>query len=161
VKKLLWCAVSLGVLLTGCSGGSTDTSSATPSATEFVAKADASDTKKSFTRDEMRKGFKSFKVECSKCHVGGQTYGTYNVKEINLSLGQLQGATPPLDNLATLVKYMRDPLSYDGTEKLSETGRHPQYTDKQISDETATLIAAHILKNANFNPTWGKGKDVR
>jgi photosystem II cytochrome c550 len=149
------------LVLTACSGSS-DQSTATPASTSpevFVAKADGSDTKKSFTRAEMKQGSSLFKTNCARCHVGGQTYGTYNVREINLSLPQLKGATPPLDNLQTLTSYMKKPLSYDGTENLYDGGRHPKYD--QLADDQLNLIAAHILKEANFNRTWGKGKDVR
>ncbi len=164
IKPLFWFAPLLAVLVTACSGG--ETTSTAPAATPasnspdaFVAKADPAGGKKTFSRAEMKQGSKIFKAECSKCHVGGQTYGTYNVKEINLSLTQLQGATPPLDNLETMVSYMKKPLSYDGLENLADQGRHPEYN--QIEDANLTLIAAHILKEANFNPAWGKGKDVR
>jgi photosystem II cytochrome c550 len=158
VKNLLWLA-AVTLIVTGCTGGNDQTGAATPSTTAFVAKADAAGGKKEFTRQELKQAAGAFRAECSKCHVGGQTYGTYNVKEINLSLGQLQGANPPLDNIQSLVSYMKKPLSYDGTENLYNDGRHPKF--EEIPEEQLTLIAAHILKEANFNPSWGRGKDVR
>ncbi|WP_287128910.1 hypothetical protein [Candidatus Cyanaurora vandensis] len=163
MKKLL-CAVALGVILTGCSDAPKDSSAATPatpaaSKTEFVAKADDAGTQQTFTRAQLKQGYAIFKAECSKCHVGGQTYGTYNVREINLSLDQLKGATPPLDNVQTMVAYMKKPLTYDGTENLYDKGRHPKFDN--FADEKLVLVAGHILKEANFNPAWGKGKDVR
>ncbi|WP_245395648.1 cytochrome c family protein [Anthocerotibacter panamensis] len=159
---MLWLACTLGaVALTACSSNSDQTQASTPTteAAAFVAKADLAGKTTEFSRDEMKQGFRAFKAECSKCHVGGQTYGTYNVREINLSLEQLKGATPPLDNIETLISYMKKPLSYDGTENLYDGGRHPKFDN--LPEERLTAIAAHILKEANFNKTWGKGKDVR
>lgn len=148
---------AIALTLTACSGDTAPATPATPAA--FVAKATPEGGSKEFSKMDLRRGASVFRAECSKCHVAGQTYGTYNVKEINLSLSQLKGATPPLDNLETMVAYMKKPLSYDGTDNLYDQGRHPKYDN--LEEEKLTLVAAHILREANFNPSWGKGKDVK
>ncbi len=167
MEKMLW-LTAVVMTVTACSSSPSDQSAATPatpaSDVAFVAKGDLQGAKKEFSRIEMKQGAGLFKTQCSRCHVGGQTYGTYKVNEINLSLAQLKGATPPLDNIETLVAYMKKPLTYDGTQNLYDQGRHPKYssdTGDRLDDTKLDLIAAHLLKEANFNPSWGKGKDVR
>ncbi|MFS8852144.1 hypothetical protein NW832_05025 [Synechococcus sp. R5-16] len=54
-----------------------------------------------------------FQSACSNCHVGGATLSAPN---ISLSLKDLRGSTPPRDTLQALMKYQRDPGSYDGSD---------------------------------------------
>ncbi|MGA7952207.1 MAG: c-type cytochrome [Gloeobacterales cyanobacterium] len=181
MKKAVWMVLAaVAVTVTACAGGQggdagqagepASTSTAGEADTIAVV-ADTAGTKQNFTKAQMKEGQRLFKANCGKCHVGGQTYGTYNVKEVNLSMQALAGATPPRNNIAALVNYMEEPTSYDGTEKLYATGRHPKYVtegkaapDTQVNIRTKdelNLIAAFILKEATYNTVWGRGKDVR
>lgn len=159
-KHYGWLAL-VALILVGCSGG--ETSSEAPTAPKgdvaFAAPGGEGATEISYTRAELKQGQKLFKANCGRCHVGGQTYGTYGSTDVNLSLEQLSGAVPPRDNVASLVDYMKKPTSYDGTENLAEDGGHPVYT--KLGDEQLKLIAGHMLKEGKTNPIWGKGKDVR
>lgn len=151
-------ALSALVLLAGCSGGEqTATTSETPTATQTPAKSDT--VLAAVSEDDLRRGKKLFTAECGRCHVGGQTYGTYGSTDVNLSLKGLKGATPPRDTLLALIDYVKKPTSYDGKQNLLETGEHPSLSS--LSDEKLRLIAAHVLKEANNNPTWGRGKNSR
>jgi photosystem II cytochrome c550 len=179
VKKAVWMVLAaVAITVTACSGGEGGdvgkASEPTPTAAgpDTVAlAADAAGAKQNFTKAQVKEGQRLFKANCGKCHVGGQTYGTYNVKEVNLSMKALASATPPRNNIAALIDYMAEPTTYDGTEKLYETGRHPKYVvegkagpDNQIivrTKEELNLISAFILKEATYNKVWGGGKDVR
>ena len=181
MKKAVWMVLAaVAVTVTACAGGqggdagkaNEPASTSTAAEADTVALvADAAGTKQNFTKAQIKEGQRLFKANCGKCHVGGQTYGTYNVKEVNLSMKALASATPPRNNIAALVSYMEEPTSYDGTEKLYETGRHPKYIaegkaapDNQViirTKDELNLIAAFILKEATYNNSWGRGKDVR
>ncbi len=181
MKKAVWMVLAaVAVTVTACSGeqggdvgqASEPAPASTASGPDTVAlAADAAGTKQNFTKTQVKEGQRLFKANCGKCHVGGQTYGTYNVKEVNLSMKALAGATPPRNNLASLISYMEEPTSYDGTEKLYDTGRHPKYVaegkaapDNQViirTKDELNLISAFILKEATYNKVWGGGKDVR
>ena len=179
MKKAVWMVLAaVAVTVTACSGeqGGDAGKASEPAATSVEASAiavvaDATGTKQNFTSAQFKEGQKLIKANCGKCHVGGQTYGTYNVKEVNLSMKALSEATPPRSNIASLINYMSEPTSYDGTDKLYDTGRHPKYVeqgkagpDNQVivrTKEELNLIAAFILKEATYNTSWGKGKDVR
>jgi photosystem II cytochrome c550 len=176
LKKAVWMVLAaVAVTVTACGGeqgGDAGKANEPASTTDTIAiVADAAGTKQNFTKAQVKEGQRLFKANCGKCHVGGQTYGTYNVKEVNLSMKALAGATPPRNNIAALVSYMEVPTSYDGTEKLYDTGRHPKYVaegkaapDNQVNIRTKdelNLISAFILKEATYNKAWGGGKDVR
>jgi photosystem II cytochrome c550 len=153
---LVWALTAL--VAVGCSGGeqAATTGEGTTTA-QTPAKGDA--VLAAVSEDELRQGKKLFQAECGRCHVGGQTYGTYGSTDVNLSLKGLKGATPPRDTFPALIDYLKNPTSYDGKQKLVETGEHASYT--ALGDEKLRLIAAHVLKEANNNPGWGRGKNTR
>lgn len=142
-------------LLVGCGGQQpTATTPETPATKSDVAAAAAP------SEAEIRKGKALFKAECGRCHVGGQTYGTYGSTDVNLSLKGLQGAIPPRDSLPALIDYIKNPTSYDGKTKLLETGEHPSFAN--LDDESIRLISVHMLKEATApGSIWGKGKNVK
>jgi photosystem II cytochrome c550 len=141
------------LVLVGCSGGQTTTGEAP--ATE--GKSDVA--LAAVSEAELKQGKKLFQANCGRCHVGGQTYGTYGSTDVNLSLTGLKGATPARDTIPALIDYIDKPTSYDGKQNLLETGEHPAFPG--LSADEKRLISAHIVKEANNNPTWGKGKNTR
>ncbi|MBW4698958.1 MAG: cytochrome c-550 [Aphanocapsa lilacina HA4352-LM1] len=163
-RQFGWLAsLALALAVAGCAGGEQSTTAEAPSEPAPAAKPDvvsaATGELSNFSAANLKQAKKLFQAECGRCHVGGQTYGTYNSTDVNLSYDALTNSTPPRNNVANLVDYMKKPTSYDGRTDLLKTGEHASYT--ALGDEKLRLIAAHILKEATSNPNWGQGKDTR
>ncbi len=110
---------------------------------------DAQGTTQEFSAEEISDGKRLFENNCLNCHVGGSTLPD---PRISLSLADLAGATPPRDHVQALVAFMREPLSYDGTEAAYLCREVPQ---SWLSEEQAAHLAAFILRAADIAPGWG------
>ena len=72
--------------------------------------------------------------------------------------------TPARDNVTNLVSYFKDPMSYDGTDSISEI--HPSIKSadifpkmRSLTDEDLFAMAGHILIQPKVvNEKWGGGK---
>lgn len=113
-----------------------------------VQVSEAGDTKL-FSPADLTAGKELFKESCINCHVGGTTLPN---PPISLSQAALHGATPPRDNLTNLVAYMRDPMSYDGTD-YGYLCR--QVTENWMPQADIENLAAFILRAAEVAPGWG------
>ncbi len=103
----------------------------------------------SFTLEELNEGKERFDNSCINCHAGGLNIP---YPDVSLSLEKLQAATPPRDDISSLVSYMRYPLSYDGSDT--------NYWCRQVSESwmpqpVAEKLAAYILRAAEVVPNWG------
>ena len=113
------------------------------------------------TAEQTKRGKRLFNNACGTCHVGGVTKTNPNVV---LDVESLSLATPPKDNVTNLVAYFKDPLSYDGTDSISEL--HPSIKSadifpkmRSLTDEDLFAIAGHILIQPKVvNEKWGGGK---
>jgi len=113
------------------------------------------------TAEQAKRGKRLFNNACGTCHVGGVTKTNPNV---GLDVESLSLATPPKDNVTNLVAYFKDPLSYDGTDSISEL--HPSIKSadifpkmRSLTDEDLFAIAGHILIQPKVvNEKWGGGK---
>ena len=93
--------------------------------------------------------------------MGGLTKTNPNV---GLDTESLSLATPPRDNITNLVGYMKDPMTYDGLDSISET--HPSIKSadifpkmRSLTDEDLFAISGHILLQPKVvNEKWGGGK---
>ncbi|MGF1536508.1 MAG: photosystem II cytochrome c-550 [Elainellaceae cyanobacterium] len=111
--------------------------------------------------EQITLGRKQFNTACASCHLSGVTRTNPN---IDLSPEALELATPPLDNLAALVDYMKEPTSYDGLYDISEV--HPAIKSadifpkmRNLSEEDLEAIAGHILLQPKVNAArWAGGK---
>ncbi len=111
--------------------------------------------------DEVSRGKRLFNYACGQCHVGGVTKTDPNV---GLDPETLALATPPRDNVESLVDYINNPTTYDGLEPISE--RHPstQSSDifpkmRNLTQDDLKVISAHILMQPKvMGPKWGGGK---
>lgn len=111
--------------------------------------------------EQVQKGKRLFNDTCSQCHGGGRTKTDPNV---GLGTDSLSGATPPRDNIAALVDYMKNPTTYDGETEIAEL--HPSiksadiYTEmRNLTDEDLEAIAGHILLQPKIiGKMWGGGK---
>ncbi len=114
--------------------------------------ADASGTPVTITPEQLEAGKVLFQNNCLNCHVGGSTLPD---PRISLSLEDLQGATPPRDNLASLMEFQREPLNYNGTD--ISFGCRP-VSRKWMSDEELQNLAAFVLRASQTAPGWGTAK---
>lgn len=110
---------------------------------------DAQGNTRNFSAEEISEGKRLFENNCLNCHVGGSTLPD---PRISLSLADLAGATPPRNQVQALVDFMREPLSYDGTEAAYLCREVPS---SWLSDEQVANLAAFILRAADIAPGWG------
>lgn len=115
------------------------------------------------TEKEVEKGKRLFISVCSQCHLEGITKTDYNV---GLDPESLALATPPRNNIESLIDYMKNPTSYDGEYDISET--HPSMKSADIFAEMRNLteddlyaIASFMLVEPKVNAKWGGGKALR
>ena len=111
--------------------------------------ADAQGTTQTFTALDLSAGKRLFESNCINCHVGGATLPN---PRVSLSLADLHGASPPRDNIQALVRFIRAPQNYTGTED--------SYTCRALPPTSATdaevaQLAAFILQAARVAPGWG------
>ena len=113
------------------------------------------------TPEQVKRGKRLFNNACGTCHVGGLTKTNPNV---GLDTESLSLATPPRDNITKLVEYMKEPMTYDGLDSISEL--HPSIKSadifpkmRSLTDEDLFAIAGHILLQPKVvNEKWGGGK---
>ena len=113
------------------------------------------------TPEQVKRGKRLFNNACGTCHVGGLTKKNTNV---GLDTESLSLATPPRDNITSLVGYFKDPMTYDGIDSISEV--HPSIKSadifpkmRSLTDEDLFAIAGHILLQPKVvNEKWGGGK---
>jgi photosystem II cytochrome c550 len=113
------------------------------------------------TPEQVKRGKRLFNNTCSQCHNGGITKTNPN---IGLDPEGLSLATPPRDNIESLIDYMKNPTSYDGAESIAEL--HPSIKSAEIfpkmrnlTDDDLLTIAGHILVQPKVVlEKWGGGK---
>ncbi|MBD2504290.1 photosystem II cytochrome PsbV2 [Anabaena azotica] len=110
---------------------------------------DEKGTKRLFSPQELSQGKKLFERNCINCHVGGATLPD---PEVSLSLEKLQAASPRRDLIDHLVAFMRQPMTYDGTQ---ETYWCRQLSPSSTSQQQAESLAAFVLTAAQKAPGWG------
>ncbi len=104
---------------------------------------------KEFSPQQLSDGKQLFATNCINCHVGGATLPD---PEVSLSLTKLKQATPPRDNINGLVVFMRQPMTYDGSE---ETYWCRQVAPRVLSQQQVENLAAFVLTAAKKAPGWG------
>ena len=83
---------------------------------------------------------------------------------MGLDVESLSLATPARDNVASLVNYFKDPMSYDGTDSIAELHTSIKSADifpkmRSLTDEDLFAIGGHILLQPKVvNEKWGGGK---
>jgi len=113
------------------------------------------------TPEQVKRGKRLFNNACAVCHVGGLTKTNPNV---GLDIESLSLATPAKDNISNLVAYIKDPVTYDGAQSISEV--HPSIKSadifpkmRSLTDEDLFAISGHILLQPKVvNEKWGGGK---
>ncbi|MBD2579153.1 photosystem II cytochrome PsbV2 [Oscillatoria sp. FACHB-1406] len=126
--------------------------------TRYIAKEpvavpyDAQGNTQTYTPDDFYQGKELFKEHCIYCHVGGTTVQDPTV---SLSLEDLGGATPPRNNVTAIADFMRDPLSYDGSEPSLACRK---VTEAWMSKTELEKLAAFVLRAAEKSPGWGNSE---
>lgn len=113
------------------------------------------------TSEQVKRGKRLFNATCGACHVGGITKTNPNV---GLDPEALSLATPRRDNIAALIDYLKNPISYDGLESIAEV--HPSIKSadiyprmRSLTDEDLYSIAGHIMLQPKVaTEKWGGGK---
>ena len=103
-----------------------------------------------FSPEQITQGKKLFEQHCANCHVGGSTLPD---PLVSLSLGDLQAATPPRDNIQSLVTFLRQPMTHDGTEPSLWCREVPE---SWLSNPEVENLAAFVLRAAQIAPGWGQ-----
>lgn len=104
---------------------------------------------KQFSGEDLSVGKALFETNCINCHVGGATLPDPTV---SLALDTLAGATPPRDTINGIVDFLREPMTYDGSE--------PSFWCRQVPEswmpqEQIEKLAAFVLRAAQKAPGWG------
>jgi photosystem II cytochrome c550 len=123
--------------------------------------ADSSGTTVILSPEQVKRGKRLFNATCGACHVGGVTKTNPNV---GLEPEALSLATPRRDNIAALVDYLKNPVTYDGLESIAEI--HPSIKSadiyprmRSLTDEDLYSIAGHIMLSPKIQTEkWGGGK---
>ena len=118
--------------------------------TEPVAlELDAQGNTRLFSAEDLSSGKRLFEQSCLNCHVGGATLPD---PTISLSLTALEGATPPRTSVNSLVAYLREPMTYDGSE---ETFWCRQVPESWMQQDEIENLAAFVIRAAKIAPGWG------
>ena len=102
-----------------------------------------------FSPEDLSAGKELFEANCLNCHVGGATLPDPTV---SLSFDDLAGAMPPRNNINGLVAFLRQPMTYDGSE---ETFWCRQVPESWMPQEQVENLAAFVLRAAQKAPGWG------
>ncbi|WP_017652445.1 photosystem II cytochrome PsbV2 [Fortiea contorta] len=105
-----------------------------------------------FSPSQLAAGKKLFESNCINCHVGGATLPD---PDVSLSLNTLKAAHPPRDRINSLVAFMRQPMTYDGSQ---ETYWCRQLSPSLLSQQQVENLAAFVLTAAQKAPGWGTEK---
>ncbi|MDZ7956837.1 MAG: photosystem II cytochrome PsbV2 [Aulosira sp. DedQUE10] len=103
-----------------------------------------------FSPLELSVGKQLFETNCINCHVGG---ATLPAPQVSLALKTLKGANPPRDRINALVDFMRQPMTYDGSQ---ETYWCRQLTPNFLGQKQVESLAAFVFTAAKKAPGWGK-----
>lgn len=128
--------------------------------TRTVALDDKGDTTE-LSLKQIKEGKRLFNFACAQCHAGGITKTNQNV---GLDPETLALATPPRNNIESLVDYLKNPTTYDGEEEISEVHPSVKSSDiftkmRNLKEDDLEAIAGHILLQPKvMGPKWGGGK---
>lgn len=104
---------------------------------------------KEFSPQQLSDGKRLFESNCISCHVGGATLPD---PQVSLSATTLKKAQPSRDNINNLVAFMRQPMTFDGSE---ETYWCRQIAPSVLSQQQVENLAAFVLTAAQKAPGWG------
>ena len=124
----------------------------------------ASGEQKTLTVEQVLAGQRKFNSSCAQCHLDG---GTKTNPSVDLGPQTLALATPPRNNLESLMDYLKGPTTYDGLESISELHPSTLRTDlfpkmRDLTEEDLTAISSYILIQPKIDGAhWAGGKPKR
>jgi photosystem II cytochrome c550 len=121
-----------------------------PVAVDYNAQGDT----RTYTPEDFEQGKELFKENCIYCHVGGSTVQD---PRVTLSVEDLSGATLPRNNVTAIADFLRNPMTYDGSD-ISIWCR--QVTEDWLSRDDLEILAAFVLRAAEKSPGWGNPVDT-
>lgn len=112
-------------------------------------KLDAQGNHAPYSGEALTRGRDIFMENCAYCHANGLTLP---LPQVSLTLSDLAGATPPRDNINGFITYLREPMTYDGSE--------PSYWCREVPESWLSRpelaeLAAFTLSAAEKVPGWG------
>lgn len=113
------------------------------------------------SQKELARGKKLFQNACANCHVGGATFTNPNV---GLDPESLALATPPRNTIESLVAFLKNPTTFDGTEEIYEVHPSMRSTDifpsmRGLTDKDLKEISGYMLYQPKVKGIgWGGGK---
>lgn len=110
---------------------------------------DPAGNEREFSPQSLERGKQLFDESCLFCHIRGSNVP---FPTVSLSLQDLTGATPPRDNIQGFVEYMREPMTYDGSDY---TPWCRQVSESWMSQEQIEDLAAFVIRAAQKDPAWG------
>lgn len=102
-----------------------------------------------FSPEELSVGKQLFANNCINCHVGGANLPD---PQVSLSLKKLQNASPRRNRINALASFIRQPMTYDGSQ---ETYWCRQMPPSVLSQQEVESLAAFVLTAAQKAPGWG------
>ncbi|KPQ40578.1 MAG: photosystem II cytochrome PsbV2 [Phormidium sp.] len=112
-------------------------------------KLDAQGNSARYSGEALTRGRDLFMENCAYCHANGLTLP---LPPISLTLADLAGATPPRDNINGFVTYLREPMTYDGSEPSDWCRQVPE---SWLARPELEELAAFTLSAAEKVPGWG------
>ena len=124
----------------------------------------ASDEQITLETKQIAEGQRLFNESCVQCHLDG---GTKTNPDVDLGPLALSLATPPRNNVESIVDYLKSPTTYDGSESLAELHPSTSRSDlfpqmRNLTDSDLGVIAGYILTQPGISgEQWGGGKPKR
>ena len=109
-------------------------------------------------------GQQKFNSNCAQCHLDG---GTKTNPDVDLGAERLALATPPRNNIKSMIEYLENPTTYDGLTSLEEL--HPSLTRsdlfpkmRELTEDDLIAISSYILIQPKIvGEQWSGGKPNR
>ena len=126
-----------------------------PTGAQLTVKLNEAGETTTLSPQEFKSGKGFFNPTCgsASCHAGGKASDS----GYGLGLQDLAGATPPRDNIVSLVNFMKDPMAYQGSPSISEMHPSMKSADmypamRRLTDDDLKAIAGYILSMPAINP---------
>ncbi|MEO0456738.1 MAG: photosystem II cytochrome c-550 [Cyanobacteria bacterium P01_A01_bin.114] len=114
--------------------------------------------------EQLVVGQRKFNGSCAQCHLDGVSKPN---PDVDLGPQALALATPPRDNIESLVDYFENPTTYDGVSSIAEL--HPSMSRadlfpkmRDLTEDDLVAIAGYILVQPKIiGDKWAGGKPAR
>ncbi|MEM8809310.1 MAG: photosystem II cytochrome c-550, partial [Cyanobacteria bacterium P01_G01_bin.38] len=114
--------------------------------------------------EQLTVGQRKFNGSCAQCHLDGVSKPN---PDVDLGPQALALATPPRDNIESLVDYFENPTTYDGVSSIAELHPSMSRSDlfpkmRDLTEDDLIAIAGYILVQPKIlGDQWAGGKPAR